>query len=195
MIITFGGSPGSGKSTMATRLAKALGYRRFYMGQLFRDAAKKHGMTMHEFGQYCEIHPEMDRKVDAYQAKLGTRYKDLVVEGRTSYHFIPHAVKIYLYAVTRVGAQRIYEDLKKNTTRNEVREVKSLASLERSVKRRIVSERRRYQKWFGINPFLKSNYDLYVDTTKLDKEKVYAKIVSFLATKGLQVPAKRPSKR
>ena len=151
MIITFGGSPGSGKSTMAKRFAEALGYRRYYMGQLFRDAAKRHGMTMHEFGKYCETHPEMDRKVDAYQAKLGKRYKNLVVEGRTSYHFIPHAVKIYLYVTTRVGAQRIYSDLKKNTKRNEVRSVQSQAKFERTVKRRMVSERRRYKKWFNIN--------------------------------------------
>lgn len=190
MIITFGGSPGSGKSTMAKRLAKALGYHRYYMGQIFRDFAKKRGMTMEEFGKYCELHPEMDCNVDAYQARLGRRYKNLIVEGRTSYHFIPHAVKIYLYVTTRVGAQRIYSDLKKNTKRNEVRSAQSSASLERTVIRRKLSERRRYKKWFGINPFLKSNYDLYLDTTKLTKEQVYARIVSFLKTKGLSVQKK-----
>ncbi len=190
MIITFGGSPGSGKSTIATRLAKALGYKRFYMGQIFRDVAKKRGMTMEEFGKHCEMNPETDREVDAYQAMLGKQRKKFVIEGRTSYHFIPHAVKIYLYVTTHVGSQRILADMKKNRKRNEVRSVQSLASFERTVKRRMESERRRYKKWFGINPFMRSNYDLYVDTTKLTKEQVYSRVVGFLRTKGLSVPKK-----
>lgn len=193
MIITFGGSPGSGKSTIAMHVARALGYRRYYMGQLFRDAAKRHGMTMHEFGKYCEDHPEMDREVDAYQANLGRRHKNFVIEGRTSYHFIPHSVKIFLYVTPRVGAKRIFSDLKnrKSTTRNEVPSITSASAFERYVRRRKLSERRRYRKWFGINPFKKSNYDLYLDTTKLTKEQVYARVVKFLKTKGLSVPKSR----
>lgn len=191
MIITIGGSPGSGKSTLAKRLSTALGYRRYYMGQLFRDAARDNGMTLHEFGKYCETHPEMDRKVDAYQATLGKRFKNFVIEGRTSYHFIPHSVKIYLYVTPREGATRIFTELKRNKKeRNEVQTVTTVSALERAVVRRKLSEKRRYRKWFGIDPFLKSNYDLFLDTSKLTKEQVYRRVTDFLATKGLRVASK-----
>ncbi len=43
MIITITGNPDSGKSTLGKKLAKKLGYKRYYIGQIRRDEAKKNG--------------------------------------------------------------------------------------------------------------------------------------------------------
>ena len=52
MIISLSGAAGSGKSTVGERLAEELSWPRYYMGQMRRDAAKKRGMILSEYGLY-----------------------------------------------------------------------------------------------------------------------------------------------
>jgi cytidylate kinase len=48
MIISIGGTHGSGKSTIAKMLAKKLNWPHYYMGGLRRETAKKKGLTLAE---------------------------------------------------------------------------------------------------------------------------------------------------
>ena len=48
-IITIGGNVGAGKTTLASKLAEALGYEDLSMGGLFREIAAERGMTIEEF--------------------------------------------------------------------------------------------------------------------------------------------------
>ncbi|PNX46571.1 MAG: cytidylate kinase, partial [Thermoplasmata archaeon M11B2D] len=54
--ITISGLPGTGKTTIARLLEKHLGLRYVYSGEIFRKLAKKHRMSLEEFGRYCESH-------------------------------------------------------------------------------------------------------------------------------------------
>ena len=96
MIISLSGAPGSGKSTVAQMLADKLSWPRYYMGGLRREAAKKRGLSLAEYNKLGETDIKTDKEVDEYQRELGEKEDNFVIEGRTSWYFIPHSLKIYL---------------------------------------------------------------------------------------------------
>lgn len=183
MIITISGTPGSGKSTIGQRLARDLKYRRYDMGAMMRRMAHERGMSLSEFNRVNEEHDSGDRAVDAWQRKLGQKQVSAVIEGRLSFHFIPHSIKIFLAASPTVGAKRIWSQLQGVNTRNEGRNLRTLAQVKKSVERRMLGDRRRYLKYYGINPFLQRHYDLYLDTSRLTPERVYRKVHDFVVEK------------
>ena len=73
--ITISGLPGTGKTTVAKLLEKRLGLRYVYSGEIFREMAKKHKMSLEEFGKYCETHREIDEELDRYQLDYFTAGK------------------------------------------------------------------------------------------------------------------------
>ncbi|MBI4426305.1 MAG: cytidylate kinase family protein [Candidatus Kerfeldbacteria bacterium] len=167
MIITISGTPGSGKSTIGQMLARRLRYRRVDIGQIRRRLAKKRGLTLEQYTALSETDPRYDRLVDDYQRRLGRRRKNYIMEGRLSFHFIPRSFKIFLYVSPTVGAQRVWRDIKLRRSRNEGRRLTSLSRVAASLRRRMKSDRQRYQQYYGLNPFTRDHYDLYLDTSKL----------------------------
>src|SRR3989339_449433 len=120
MIITLNGKPGSGKSSIAQALADELGYRRYYMGQVRRDLAKQHGLTLAELNAVGEKEDWTDRPVEAEVERLGRTEDNFIIEGRTAWHFIPQSLKVFLDVSLSVGAQRIFKHLQTGSSdRNE----------------------------------------------------------------------------
>jgi len=180
MIISISGAPGSGKSTIAKKLAEKLGWPRYYMGELRRRAAKKMGLTLAEYNKLGETDPKTDLEVDEYQKKLGQTKNNFIIEGRTSWHFIPHSIKIYVDVDKKVGAKRIFKELKNKNTRNEDKDLKNSTDVLKSNKKRLASDKKRYKKYFNINSDDKKNYDLIVDTTNLNKKQAFDKTYKYI---------------
>lgn len=178
MIISFGGAHGSGKSTIASRLAAELGWPRYYIGGLRREAAKKRGMTLAEYNLLGESDPRTDLEVDEYQKKLGETEDNFVIEGRTSWHFIPHSIKIYLDVAEEEAVRRIYSGIKDRT--GEFKDINSPDDLRRSLRERFASDNRRYAKYFNIDVYNPKNYDFYLDTTNLSIDEVYEKVLAYI---------------
>lgn len=65
-----------------------------------RHSAKR-GMTLAEYNKLGETDPSTDIEVDEYQKKLGETEDNFIIEGRTSWHFIPHSLKFLLMLVMR----------------------------------------------------------------------------------------------
>lgn len=175
MIISFNGVPGAGKSTIAKKLAKELGWPRYYIGGLRRQKAKERGMTLEEYNKLGEQDPSTDLEVDRYQEELGKNEDNFIIEGRTSWYFIPHSLKLYLDVEEREGAQRVYEELQEKEDRNEG-VVESLKEVIEKNRRRKASDQKRYQKYFGIDAYNKENFDHVIDTTGLTPEEVFEKV-------------------
>jgi len=95
MIISFNGNQGSGKTTIAKKVADSLNYPEYSMGKVFRELAEKKGITLAEFQRLCQKDPQTDQEVDRYMLGLAKKEKDLVIESRTAWHFIPQSLKIY----------------------------------------------------------------------------------------------------
>ncbi len=176
MIVSLSGAHGSGKSTVAQLLADKLAWPRYYIGGLRREAAKKRGLTLAEYNALGEVDPATDKEVDEYQRKLGKSEDNFIIEGRTSWYFIPHSFKIYLDVDPEVAYRRIFSHLQQKNDRNEDRNISDLADLRASLAARSASDRRRYQKYYNIDVHDLSHYDFYLDTTHLSPEQVFTKI-------------------
>ncbi len=184
MIISISGDPGSGKSTIAKRLAEKLGWQRYYIGKLRREAAKQRGMTLAEYNKYGESHPETDKEVDEFQKKLGQEKDNFIIEGRTSWYFIPHSVKLYFKVDPLEGARRVFAELQKKNERNEGENLNSIEDVLKSHQERQKSDDKRYRKYYNINCFDEKNFDFVIDTTNLTPDEVFAKVWDFIQSKA-----------
>jgi CMP/dCMP kinase len=183
MIISISGAEGAGKSTIAKMLAAKFGWPRYYIGGIRREKAKERGLSLEEYNKLGETDPSTDLEVDEYQQKLGETRDNFIMEGRTSWHFIPHSFKIYLDVSFEEGARRIWGDLQNGAKRNEGKKLESYEDVLASIKARRQSDSGRYAKYFNIDAYDKSNYDFILDTTNLNIEQVFAEILKVLENK------------
>lgn len=177
MIISFGGSEGSGKSGIAKRLAKDLGWSYYDIGMLRRSRAAELGLTLEDYNKLGEVDPRTDTEVDEYQEKLGKEKDNFVIVGRTSWHFIPHSLKIFLKTRLEVGAERILKD---PTRRNEAKNLKTLEDVKASMKRRLKSDHYRYQTYFQLDVYNPKNFDWLLDTSDITEEEAYTRVFNFV---------------
>lgn len=177
MIISFGGSEGSGKSGIAKRLAKDLGWPYYDIGGLRRQRATELNMTLEEYNRLGEHDPKTDTEVDEYQQKLGLREDNFVICGRTSWYFISHSLKIFLKVRLEVGAERIFNDLQH---RNEADSLKTIKDVTESLQRRLKSDDYRYKKYFGIDCYDEKNFDWILDTSDMNQEEAYQQVYDYV---------------
>ena len=177
MIITISGLPGSGKSSVGKILAEKLGYKFYSIGDLRGKMAMERGLSIGELNKLGEKEEWTDKEADDYQKKLGEKEDNFVIDGRLSFHFIPHSVKILLTVDPGTGAERIFRDQRPDESADTLEEMIALN------RERIESDRKRYRKYYGIDCFDEKHYDLVIDTTHLKKEQVIQKIMDFLKEK------------
>ncbi|MFH0840424.1 MAG: cytidylate kinase family protein [bacterium] len=180
MIISLSGLPGSGKSFIAEKLAHKLGWPRYYMGGLRRKMAEEKGLTLAEYNKLGETDPSTDLEVDTYQRKLGQTEDNFVIEGRTSWYFIPKSLKIFLSIDPRVGSERIFKELQEENNRNEDAGLHTIEDVIESNAKRMASDNRRYQKYFNIDAFDENNFDYVLDTSNLSKDEVFEKVLAYV---------------
>lgn len=183
MVISFSGAPGSGKSTAAKALAQKLGWPRYYIGGILRDIAAQTGMTLAEITKRGETDFSVDREIDEYQADLGKKEDNFVIEGRTSWYFIARSVKIYLDVDLDEGVKRIHNELLKENNRNEGYGLKSVEDVKATVLKRIESDKKRYGQYYGFDVYDPKNYEMCIDTTKLTRQQTFNRILKFVNLK------------
>ncbi|HLD57434.1 MAG TPA: cytidylate kinase family protein [archaeon] len=175
MIITIAGNLGSGKSTVAKILANELGYKHYSMGDLQRSIAKKRGITLVELQKLEEKDPSIDKEVDQTQVDLGKQQDNFVIDSRIGWHFIPHSVKIFLKVSDQEAARRIF-----NQKREDEKYNKTLEQTLSGIKSRKTSELKRFKEYYNLDYEDVSNYDLVVDTTKINPAQVAQKVLEFV---------------
>jgi cytidylate kinase len=184
-IITISGTPGSGKSTIAQKLAEQLSAERIYVGAIRRELAREKGMTLEQLNEYGMTHPETDVDIDqriAIEAREAAKKGIVIVEGRVQFHFIPESFKIFIHVAVEEGARRIWKQMQNEADkkmRNEG-EVKDINVLTEDIKKRIDNDKKRYKKYYKLDHTDESHYDLVIDTTKITADQATAKILKAL---------------
>lgn len=154
LVVTLSGLHGTGKSSVADRLAKEFNLRRVSAGQIFRKLAAEKGMDLEEFSAYAEENREVDRKLDT-TLKTEAKKGNVILDGQLAGWMAGKNgdLKILLTAPLDVRVQRIadrdqtdFEDAKEETL---IREK---------------SEHARYKEYYGIDITDNSIYDLILNT-------------------------------
>jgi len=158
MIITVGGMIGSGKSTLGKGIAKRFNIDYISIGDVMRRMAEEMNMTLNQFSEYAETHPEIDKKIDNLQKKMIKKAKNCVVDGRLSAYFATNPdLRIWLNAPLKVRAKRV-------ASRDNI-SVKE--AIDRIIERER-SERKRYKTIYNIDLDDLSIYDLVINTGIFD---------------------------
>ncbi|HLK10437.1 MAG TPA: cytidylate kinase family protein [Candidatus Binatia bacterium] len=156
MLITISGLPGSGKTTVARLVARALGLEHVYAGDIFRRQAEAHGLSLEEYLRRAETDPSIDQALDE-QMRRRAAGGDAVLEGRLSGFMADQAgvpaLKIFLDAPERVRAERIA-----------AREGGATEERLREIQAREASDRRRYRELYGVDYHDAALYDVVMRT-------------------------------
>ena len=176
LVIRISGHPGSGKTTLARNLAKLLGFQFSYTGGIFREMAEKYKKSLEDFYREMKKNPDLEKAIDALQAKLMNEGNNLVVDGRIA-PFQPcdfTAVNVLLTVSDEEGAKRLaLRPENKNIRRSKIKQ---------RAKKRVREERTRYQKLYGIDDHLAKKYfDVVINTTKYKPD-----FILFYAAKEIQ---------
>ena len=178
MIITISGKAGSGKSTVAKILSEKLNLKHYSIGDLMRAMAFEKGINLLELNKIAERDKSIDFELDNKLKELGKAKNNFVVDGRLTAFFIPHAdLRIFLETDDEVRAERILRD------KRQQEKSASLKETIESIRKREASEKKRYQKYYGVDYIDRKLYNLIIDTTKLNPNEVVGKIVGFVNKK------------
>ena len=155
MIISVGGLIGSGKTTLAKNICGRFNLGYISAGKIMRDMARDKNMSLLEFSDYAERHPEIDREIDEKQGESAEG--DCVVDGRLSAYFTDPDFSIWLTAPLGVRAERVSD-----------RDKIPVEDAKERIAGREKSEKKRYRMLYGIDLHDLSRYDLILNTENID---------------------------
>jgi cytidylate kinase len=154
LVITVSGFHGTGKTTVAEMLARALGLRHVSAGQLFRQMAEERGLSLSALSVRASEKDELDRLVDSRtkeEAKKGNAVIDGLLAGWMAGEDAD--LKFYLFAPDDVRVARIAR-----------RDKCSLEEARKATFSRERLERRRFKRFYAIDIDDLSIYDLILNT-------------------------------
>ncbi len=166
MRVTISGPPGSGTTTVAKLLAKKLNFDLISAGEVFRRMAKEKKMSLAEFSRLANTNPEIDLEIDRYQKELAERRDNVVVEGRLSGWMVNADLKVWLFASEDIRVERIAR-----------REKKNIEDAKRETRERERIEKRRYEKYYGIDIDDWTIYHLVINSGYFTPEEIVEIII------------------
>jgi CMP/dCMP kinase len=165
MRITVSGLPGSGTTSLARYLSQKHNFELISAGEVFRQMAKEHSMTLAEFGELAEREPAIDKKIDLRQKEMAESRDAIIVEGRLSGWMVPSAdLKLWLTAPISCRIKRIqFRDV-----------VEDEETALRSTIEREASEATRYRMYYDIDIADMSPYHIVLNSERFGIEELGA---------------------
>lgn len=160
MTVAIGGPIGVGKSTVAQALAHRLGLPCVSAGSVFRELARRRGVSVVELNRIAEDDPAIDRDLDRLQAELA-RVGPCVVESRLAGWVVEADLKVWLDAPLEIRAARVAG-----------REGQGSGDAHRDLVAREQSEWSRYRMLYGIEMDDRTPFHVVIDTSRWDPETI-----------------------
>lgn len=153
-LITVSGPHGTGKSTYAKALAKALGLRYVCAGELFRQLARENAMSIETFSKYAATHITVDRLIDD-RTRTEANKGNAVIDAQLGAWILRDlaSVRLFLVAADEIRFKRIAR-----------REHTSFEIAKRETLLREQIQRERYMKYYAIDITDQTIYNLKIDT-------------------------------
>lgn len=162
MVITITGKPCSGKSTIAKVLEQKYNFKRISMGDLFKEEAKRRGMSTEEFTKFRVKDSSFDVYMDKQIPTFIKKYEgqNVVLESRVAWHFLPEAFNVFIDLDKEEIAKRLA-----NSDREGLEKYTDFKEAKRVVISRWENELKVYKKTYGIDCSNLNNYD-FVQSSK-----------------------------
>jgi len=180
MILTISGLHGTGKSTIAKLIAKALGIKYYSTGQAFRDLASELNMTLEEFTKYAEEHPEIDIRLDN-KVKNVAKEGNIIVDSQLSGYLLKDIADLRIHLTCPLETR-----VKRMASRDNI-------TFEESMKETTIrenSELERFKQLYNIDlsntAKIKEIHDVILNTEELSVEEVFNKLLQIIKNKKLK---------
>lgn len=158
-MITVSGLHGTGKSTLAKRLAEVLGLRYISAGKMFRGIAEELDLKLEEMSKLAEKDHKFDRLVDK-RTKDEAVKGGVVIDAALSGWMVEEAdIKVFLTAPFEVRIKRIA-----------AREDLTLEEAGEMTRARENSESERFRMIYTVDPSDTSIYDVILNTELFDAD-------------------------
>ncbi|MHA2060297.1 MAG: (d)CMP kinase [Candidatus Ranarchaeia archaeon] len=156
LTIAICGLHGAGKSTYTKKLAEKLNLTHVTAGDIFRNLAKEHNMTLSEFSKYVESHPEIDEEIDS-RTKVVAEKGNVILDGALTAWVARDFtdLSILLFAPLDVRVNRIAE-----------RDSQPYSQAYQETVDREQSERHRYETLYGFDISNWEVFDIMINTAK-----------------------------
>ena len=115
-IISITGELASGKGAVSKVLIERLGYGIYRNGEYFRNLAKENNMSVTEFNEYVEKHPEIDMQIEKSAAEYAKEHDKFIIDARLGWYVVPESFKVYLKVDINEAARRAFYDEKRKDT-------------------------------------------------------------------------------
>ena len=167
LMVTISGPPGSGTSTLVSKLAKSRGWESMNGGEVFREEASRRALSVEELSSKAKIDLDVDRALDnLLQSRMASEDCPEIVESRLSgwWGHKNHldCLRVWVQVSEHERARRIQK-----------REGGSFEDcLARSMQRQN-DDMVRYMELYGIDLDDMSPYNLVIGADEKDEDEVF----------------------
>ena len=172
--VTISGPPGSGTSTLVSRIASSRGWSSLNGGDVFREEARTRGLTVEQLSSDAKEDLDVDRSLDSLlQQRMSSHDSPEIIESRLSgwwaYKNSLNCLRVWVNVSEQERAKRIQK-----------REGGDFGDCLRKSQNRQRDDMERYSTLYGINLDDMSPYNLVVDADEKDEMEVFQAVDSEL---------------
>ncbi|MFL2953747.1 MAG: hypothetical protein CBD52_000335 [Euryarchaeota archaeon TMED192] len=171
---TISGPPGSGTSTLVEGICKNRKWSSLNGGEVFREQAKKRGLTVEGFSKLCREDLDVDRLLDEQlKLKMADANGPDIIESRLAawwaMEIAPHVPRIHVSTSIEERAQRLMK-----------RDGGSYSENFQRAGNRHRDDQHRYQSLYGISLDDMTPYTHVIESDGLDESKVLSIMLKIL---------------